>query len=461
MTESMRHATTDILFGLDDVGLGALRDARLAATLDRIFASHAHYRTLFSNLGITRADIRTLDDLGRLPVTSKADYMALPDSFVLHPGPEADDEERALWDTMYTTGSTAAPTPFVSTSYDFLNILAANVNMMRLRGVTAQDSVLNFFPLTRYPHGAFARALHAPAAFGIPVTAALPGQASARRPEIGRRLDEIVELTARVRPSILWGVPSYIRTLLGRAEEFGVRLPSIRLVFVTGEGFGEAARASMLDTLRRLGAPEPRISISYGATEMQGGMVECTAGSGYHNPAPDQFLIEAVDPETHAPVPDGAPGLLLLTHLDRRGTVMLRYSMGDIAELTRAPCPHCGARTERLTSIPFRVDGLVKIKGMLVNPLVLVDSVNSVAGIADFQALVCKQVPSDPLSPDRLVIRLAVASAAPDNLAQRVIETVRNAIRVTPDVEFVDAAEISAGRGWKAKPLIDERPAPA
>jgi phenylacetate-coenzyme A ligase PaaK-like adenylate-forming protein len=194
---------------------------------------------------------------------------------------------------------------------------------------------------------------------------------------------------------------------------------------------------------------------------MQGGMVECTAGSGYHNPAPDQFLIEAVDPQTHLPVADGAPGLLLLTHLDRRGTVMLRYSMGDVAELTRSPCPHCGALTERLTSIPFRVDGLVKIKGMLVNPLVLVDSVNALTGIADFQALVRKQTPDDPLSPDQLIIRLATSNAATDGLVQRVIEAVRSAIRVTPEVEIVDAKEVSSGRGWKAKPLIDERATPA
>ena len=49
------------------------------------------------------------------------------------------------------------------------------------------------------------------------------------------------------------------------------------------------------------------ISISYGSTEMQGGMVECAPGAGYHNPAPDQFLVEVVDRETHEPLPDPTP----------------------------------------------------------------------------------------------------------------------------------------------------------
>ena len=74
----------------------------------------------------------------------------------------------------------------------------------------------------------------------------------------------------------------------------------MRLAFVTGEGFGEEARTDLIERLKSLGAPAPWVSVSYGATEMQGGLVECAHGSGYHNPAPDQFLFEAVDPDNPA-----------------------------------------------------------------------------------------------------------------------------------------------------------------
>ena len=198
---------------------------------------------------------------------------------------------------MYTTGSTGDPTPFTSTSYDFLNILAVNRNMLRLRGVKGDDVVLNLFPLTRYPHGAFARAMNAAAAYNIPVVAAMPGSPSERHPNLGNRMDEVCALAGRSNATILWGVPSYMRKMFGRAEELGVRLQSVRLVFVTGEGFGEEARRDLVERLKRLGAPDPRISVSYGATEMQGGMVECAPGAGYHNPAPLQFHFEAVDPD--------------------------------------------------------------------------------------------------------------------------------------------------------------------
>ncbi len=70
MTESTLHASDDILFGLDAGKLRAVRESRLAATLDRIFSSHAHYRARFAELDIRRADIRTLEDLRQLPITS-------------------------------------------------------------------------------------------------------------------------------------------------------------------------------------------------------------------------------------------------------------------------------------------------------------------------------------------------------------------------------------------------------
>ena len=439
-----------------------MREARLAATLDRVFAAHPHYRALFAARGIGREDLQTLVDLQKLPVTTKADFAAAPASFVLGPEGAATPEETIVWDTMYTTGSTGAPTPFISTAYDFPNILALQRGMMRLRGVGPDDSVLNLFPLTPIPHGAFARALHACAAINIPVTSAMPGRPSPRWPDLGQHTDDVVATAARVRPTILWGVPSYIRTVLARAEALSTPLPTVRLVFVTGEGFGEEARAAMLAQLRRLGAPDPRISVSYGATEMQGGLVECTAGAGYHNPAPEQFLIEAVDPATHQPVPDGEEGLLFLTHLDRRGTVLLRYALGDVARLTSKPCPHCGAQTERLISMPRRVDGLVKIRGMLVNPATLVDAIAAQPGIAQHQALVDKQDPADPLSMDRLILKIVPSANAPPDLAPTLAARIRHAIGVTPLVQLVANDDpLFTARGWKAKPLIDLRPPPA
>jgi phenylacetate-CoA ligase len=438
--------------------LAKVRDALFAATLDRVFAAHPYYRNAFAAAGIDRGDIGSLADLARLPITTKQDYMAQPADFQLRAEDATDGNETVIWDVMYTTGSSGIPAPFVSTVYDFVNILAINRNMLRLRGVTDKDSILNLFPLTRYPHGAFIRVLHAAAAYNIPVVSALPGRANPRQPELSHDNDEVIGIAVRARPTILWGVPSYIRRLIGRAAELGAQLPSVRLVFVTGEGFGEEARVDLIGRLKRLGAETPWVSVSYGATEMQGGLVECAHGSGYHNPAPDQFLFEAVDPKTKQPVADGDEGLILLTHLDRRGTVMLRYSLGDMARLTNERCPHCGALTERIVSLPRRIDNLVKIKGMLVNPQVLVDAIRGEPALLDFQAVVDKEIPSDPLSMDRLRLRVVPTASAPAGLDAELAQRVQRAVGVTPVVEQTTADDpLLAGRGWKAQPIVDLR----
>ena len=181
----------------------------------------------------------------------------------------------------------------------------------------------------------------------------------------------MVEGVARTRATILWGVASYVRRVILRAEELGADFSAVRHAFVTGEPVSEALRADMTDRLERLGARSPRVSVSYAATEMQVGAVECAPGSGYHNPAPDEFLFEVVDPETHRPVPEGERGLVVVTHLNRRGTVLVRYLLGDTSRMTTEPCPRCGATTERLVELPHRADDLLKIRGMLVDPAVL------------------------------------------------------------------------------------------
>lgn len=441
--------------------LRQIREQVFARTMDRVFAAHPYYKQLFKDLGLSREDIRSLRDLTRIPVTSKADFMATPQMFCMGPEGALDDAETVVWQVMYTTGSSGAPSPFVMTSYDYVNTLAQKRNMLRIRGVTEKDSLLSMFPLTRYPHGAFLGGVNTSPAFSIPVTIAMPGRESERRPEIGSRLDEIVEIAGRTKATILQGVPTYIRKVIARAQELGVSLADTRQVWVTGEGLGDEARADLVARLKLLGARDPEINVAYGLSEIQGGLVECAHGFGYHNPSPDQFLFECIDPETKEPAAEGQEGLILLSHLDRRGTVLLRYTVGDAACISTERCPSCGMLTERIVSMPHRFDGLIKIKGMLVNPQLLVDAIMGEPDIVEFQAFVDKEDPADGLSMDRLRIKLVPKANANSSINKQVIDRVRRAISVTPLIEITTSDDPALkDRGWKTKPLIDLR-APA
>ncbi len=418
--------------------IDAEREHCFAEMLELLATRHPRYRGMLRNRRLAR-----LADLAELAPTLKSEYMADPDAFRLD-GAGLPQEMRTVWDVMYTTGTSAGrPTPFVSTTYDFFRILETNRNMLRLRGVRPDDVIANLFPLTAVPHGAFIRALHAAASMNLRVVAALPGNPSPYF-TLGADLDRVVEIVARSRATILWGVPSFVRRVVARAAEARADFSSVRLAFVTGEGVTEAAREALTADLRRLGQPDAWVSVSYGSTEMQGGMVECAPGSGLHNPAPDQFYIEVVDPKTYAPLPEGRPGLVLLTHLRRRGTVLLRYALGDISVLSRGRCPHCGSWTDRLVAMPRRADALLKIKGTLVNPDVLVQAAEATLGAREFQFTIEEEN-----------FAVNVAGGADGDLEKNLMEAVKRASGVTPRVNFVAPGELISS--WKLKRVVDLR----
>jgi phenylacetate-CoA ligase len=432
------------------------RQRYFVATVELLADRHPWFRRTLKNLRHSGARLTSLQDLSLLPVVTKQDFMKSPNDFILN-ADGLETEMSSVWDVMYTTGSTTGrPTPFVSTTYDFYNILTLNLNMMAIRGVRDDDVIANLFPLTVRPHGAFARAHQAAAVRNIPVVAALPGNPSPYF-DHGNSAEDAVRIVVRSGATILWGVPSFIRRLLQCAAETNADLSRVRMLFVTGEALYPSARADLKRRLQALGAVDPIVSGSYGLTEMQGGLVECREGAGFHNPLPDQFLIEVLDPETHAPLPDGEEGLVTLTHLNRRGTVLLRYAVGDLSVLTREPCPSCGATGERLVAMPRRVDSLVKIKGMLVNPDTVVAALSSLPELAGFRLTVEHRKYGDPLSPD--VLRLIVAG---DGKHEPDVEALRTLVKrdtgVTPEVDVVPASVLpGSGAQWKSKPFEDLR----
>jgi phenylacetate-coenzyme A ligase PaaK-like adenylate-forming protein len=298
--------------------------------------------------------------------------------------------------------------------------------------------------------------MNAASALHIPVVAMLPGRPSPGfRHGSGR--DEVAKALAAHGVTAIWGVPSYVRLVLRTAAELGLSLPRLRHLLVSGEELPEAGRANLVEAAAALGAAATARA-SYGATEMQGGFVECTPGSGYHNPAPEEFWIEILDPKTHTPLPDGEEGLVALTHLNRRGTLLLRYLIGDVAIRSRARCPHCGATVDRIVSQPRRADSFIKVKGMLVNPALLDRALAADPMVLDYQFRLRRSDPGDPFSMDELELAVSLAPATPDAHDGTLAEAVKRAVGVTPRVTRVTHADlVDPGRAWKANRFVDLR----
>jgi phenylacetate-coenzyme A ligase PaaK-like adenylate-forming protein len=225
---------------------------------------------------------------------------------------------------------------------------------------------------------------------------------------------------------------------------------------ITGEASTPELRSEIRALLRRLGTAGATIFDRYGSTET-GGFAQCREAAEWHNPAPDQLYCEAVDPATGAALPEGTPGHLAITHLDRRGTVLIRYLLGDIGAVERSPCPHCGRTAERIIGPLARSGPLVKIKGMLVNPALLLAALQALPGIAEFAAEVTRPAATGM---DELLVRVALhPCAAPEAAAAAVIAAAQAAIGVRPRVviEAEPRAIYDADRQAKARRFIDRR----
>ena len=423
--------------------------------------AHPYARQVFCERGLTPDDIRTVDDIRKLPPMTKQDYIRDPELFRLDPSQATGVslEERTIADIIYTAGSSGEPTPFYDTVHDRYARIDLMARATRIAGIGPADTVMNLFPLSAVPHQGFLSATWGPMAAGSKLLSGLTGRSYAGFP-VHRRMDEAIDLIESQRATVLWGITSYVRRVIMRAETLGKDFSAVRLVMAMGEPCPTAMRDDMRTRLTRMGSPHVTVNNGYGMTELMGPSTECRENGGAHLPAPEQFYFEVVDPETYAPVPDGARGLLLLTHLNRRGTVLLRYVAGDVVALTHEQCPHCGRWEPRFLGSPYRVDGLTKVKGTLINPAVILDGLSGLLsrGVREYQVVISRENPHDPLAADVLRVRAACAAADHTRLRQEIEATVRAETEISPEIEFLPAdgfGEIAGG--YKFKRFIDER----
>jgi phenylacetate-CoA ligase len=437
--------------------LEAIRSARLQRTLAAVAVAHPFYRQRFGAAGIAVQDIRSLDDLAALPLTHKSDYIADPESFRLRPDELPADfsaEERVLWDVAYTTGTTSGkPSPFYNTAHDAYAIWDQARRCNAAEGLLPDDRVANLYPLAGFPTGAFLSVIRSCMIAGLPVVHGLTGAANSEF-KVRNSLAEALATVARFRPTVLWGVPSFIRRFLDEACRQDTDLSAVRLVLTSGEAMPPAFRAELRGQLIRVGAPAVAIRARYAFTEMQGGLVQCAEDAQVQNLCPDLYHLETVDPDTGKPVPEGESGALAITHLHRRGTVLLRYLVGDIVTLSRTPCPHCGRPGERVVATPRRTGNLVKCRGMLVNTDVILDTLAAMPGLGEFQVVFAGE--DRPGAMERLIVRVERESDAV--LAEQVTQQVRAAVSLRPEVEFVARGVLyDEARSIKAKRVLDLR----
>ena len=416
--------------------LEQLQLERLKQTLRRVNEQVPCYKNKFSTLGIKPEDIRSLDDMARLPFTTKED-LRLNYPYGMFAVPMRD-----VVRIHSSSGTTGKPTVVGYTRNDLRTWTQLAARFMTAAGVSADDIV----------HIAFGYGLFT-GAFGLHYGAEEIGASVI--PISSGNSDKQIMIMQDYQSSALVCTPSYALTLADRMEQQGINIDtlSLRVGLFGGEPWSEEMRREI----------ETRLGIvatdNYGLSEVMGPGVagECRHQCGMHI-FEDHFIAEIIDPDSGEVLPRGSSGELVLTSITKEAFPIIRYRTRDITKLEYERC-ECGRTHVRMRKTMGRSDDMLIIKGVNVFPTQIEEVLFQIDGCEPHYQLVVERAGTM----DTLEVQVEVNEriffdemkkqrAFVDMLEKRLLST----LGVGANVKLVEPSSIPRHEG-KAKRVIDKR----
>src|SRR5215467_15200835 len=327
--------------------LASLQSGRLRALVGRLLTSGGIQADRLRAAGVTDPDGITLADLPRLPMIAKADlWAAYPFGMIEVP---AED----LVAVHGSSGTGGRPT--------LVGYIRADLKLwarMCAQALTAAGATRASIVHNAYGYGLFTG--------GVGIHQGAIELGATVVPVSGGMTPRQVTLIKDLQPDILTCTPSYAIRLGEALREAGAgpgEGQSLKAGIFGAEPWTEEMRMRLEELLGL------RALDIYGLSEIIGPGVasECiVAGDGLHVNE-DHFIVEALDPVTGTPVPDGTPGELTFTTVTKEALPLLRYRTGDIASLRRGTCP-CGRTLVKMSKVTGRKDDMLVVRGVNVYP---------------------------------------------------------------------------------------------
>ncbi|MEU8367376.1 phenylacetate--CoA ligase family protein [Micromonospora tulbaghiae] len=424
--------------------LAAYQLTRLKAQLSYVYEASDFYRTRWDALGFHPGDVRELADLRRLPLVGKADYVA---DLAAHPpwgsavaAPVADRRR-----VHFSSGTTSNPTPVLWTAHDLDRWADLYARAAYSQGVRDTDVYQCLFSYAWFVGGLGATAGYQ--RIGVTLLPAGSGDTQ-------RQIDTIF----RYGTTAVGGTPSFMLHLAETAERAGTPLRDspVRRIQVGGEpGAGVPATRAHIE--QRWGA---KCFDGYGSLEFQPIAWECEEQAGGHL-AEDFAYAEVLDPYTHEPVPDGTPGLLVLTHLDKRATPLVRWATGDVVVRDSTACP-CGRTLARLPGgVVGRADDMLVVRGVNLFPSAVEQVVRATPGTCGEYLIVLDEDVTDPATGYLTGIKLRVEVTGDDQrVARELAHAVRAELTVRAVVETVPEGALPRSTHKSKRVVRADREAP-
>jgi phenylacetate-CoA ligase len=408
----------------------AIQESRLRGMVDRLLAVAGGVQGgRLRGAGVTSGADLSLDDLARLPMVTKADlWEGYPFGMLSVP---IDD----CITVHGSSGTSGRPTLVAYTANDI--DLWAHVVARSLAGAGAtQRSIIH----NAYGYGLFTGGLgihHGSRALGATVVPMSGGQ-TARQ----------LRLIQDVKPDVLTCTPSYAIYLGEAARADGLDPASLSLkVGVHGAEPWTAAMRDQIEALLGIRALD-----IYGLSEIIGPGVACETldSEGWLHVQEDHFMVEALDPATGVPVPDGELGELTFTTLTKEALPLLRYRTGDLARLDRRPTVE--RTTVKMSKIVGRADDMLIIRGVNVYPSEIESVVLADETVGPQYVLVL----DERAAMSRLIVCCEPRSSAVDGhaLAHRLETALGNRLSLSCAVHMVPAGALPRTEVGKAQRLI-------
>ncbi|RZJ66842.1 MAG: phenylacetate--CoA ligase family protein [Flavobacterium sp.] len=395
------------------------QEIELAKTLQYVFENSAYYKRLFARENIDISSIKTIEDLAKIPVTTKAELQEFNDDFLCVPTTD-------IIDYATTSGTLGDPVTFGLTDKDLDRLAYNEAISFDCAGIKRGDIVQLMTTIDRRFMAGLAYFL------GLRKMKVGVIRVGAGIPEL--QWDSI----KKYKPTYLITVPSFLLKLIEYAEAHDIdyKNSGIKGAVCIGEALRDQDFSD--STLSRKIAEKWDIKLysTYASTEMATAFTECEHAIGGHH-HPELIIVETLD-DNNQPVAQGEPGELVITNLGVEGMPLIRFKTGDIVQLHREPCA-CGRNTLRVGPVLGRKQQMIKYKGTTLYPPAMTDVLNDFPNIE----LHMIEISTNDLGTDEIVIKLAVKQES-EQFLREIKDHFRAKLRVTPKIEFTTKEALSA-----------------
>ena len=417
--------------------LDTLQLKRLKQVVERVYHTVGFYRKKYEEAGVSPDDVKSLNDLKKLPFTTKED---LRDNypFGLFSVPMTN-----IVRLHASSGTTGKPTVVAYTKRDIETWAELMARSFAAAGLTKHDIIHN-----AYGYGLFTGGLGAH--YGAEKLGA------SVIPMSGGSTKKQLLILQDFGPTAICCTPSYLLYLTEIGEEMGVDMKSLRLrVGVLGaEPWSERMRQEI----------ERKLDIAaldiYGLSEIIGPGVamECIEGKNGLHIFEDNFIVEIIDPVSGEILPYGDKGELVFTTLTKEAFPLIRYRTKDVSRLMPEVC-RCGRTFVRMERVSGRSDDMIIVRGVNVFPSQIESVIMEIKGLEpQYQLIVDREG-----SLDTLEIRVEVSEKVfsdeireLQNLERRIAKDIKDYLGVTAKVKLVEPKTLQRFEG-KAQRVIDKR----